>query len=147
MPNSADFGAKAGQHAQAQGHMMQRNARFIDPWKKAAGQIADARLSGNWGGYNQRAIGPAKPLSPLTTRVLKGISWGAKRGVKGREETRLHTPTEFTPQGIGEEFEAQRNQTQPGERPPHESAEGNLGFEQFQETHRAQFGFDPPPLA
>lgn len=152
MSDLGDRANRAGQRTTAMGYGGARNARFLDPWKQALGKIADARLDQVTGGW-RRPIGPAKPLNALSNAALRGIRMATignpKKGQPGpaysREQARWHTPQEFTPQGIEEQLNTQRSQTQPGDRGAEHSAEGNLSNEQFTEQHRAQFGPELSP--
>jgi hypothetical protein len=138
----------AGRQAASHAYFAQRNARFIDPWKIAAGKIAQARLAGSfdWGNLGQRRQGPAPALNPLAERVLRGI---AKRtvGEKGkpgpsqaREDQRYHTPQEYQPQFIEDQLNTERSQTQPGERQIGHSPWGNLSETQFLGEQRPTLG-------
>lgn len=126
----------AGRQAQSHAYFAQRNARFIDPWKVAAGKIAEARLAGTTGGWTPGGT-HRPPLGRLQTNLLQRI---AKRTVgtsrkpgpaQAREDTRYHLPQEYQPQFIEDQQQADRAQTQPFDREVPHSPWGNLSRTQF----------------
>lgn len=138
--NTMAFSANnAGRQAASHGHFLQRNARFVDPWKVAAGKVAQARLEGNWGLTNlgARQAGPAKPLGRVSAFLLRKaaettVGTKTRPGpAQAREGSRYHLPQEYQPQVIEEQQQSERGQTQPFEREVPHSPWGNLSRTQF----------------